>query len=121
MRVLLTGADGYIGVRMGHYLLERGHQVTGLDTGFHRVGWLYNSDERRPEMLTRDTRHIQESDLACFDAVVHLGDLNAAVTYQINHQGTVALAAMAKRAGVARFVHMSSCSVYGASGERASR
>ena len=50
-----------------------------------------------------------------------VGDLNAAVTYQINHQGTVALAAMAKRAGVARFVHMSSCSVYGASGERASR
>ena len=129
MRVLLTGADGYIGVRMGHYLLERGHRVTGLDTGFHRVGWLYNTDERRPEMLTRDTRHIQESDLVGFDAVVHLadlsndpvGDLNAAVTYQINHQGTVALAAMAKRAGVARFVHMSSCSVYGASGERASR
>ena len=53
MKVLLTGADGYIGVRMGHYLLERGHEVVGLDTGFHRSGWLYNSEERRPEMLTQ--------------------------------------------------------------------
>ena len=129
MRVLLTGADGYIGIRMGHYLLERGHDVVGLDSGFHRVGWLYNSDERRPEMITMDTRHVAEEDLAGFDAVVHLadisndpvGELNAGVTYEINHRGTVALAEKAKRAGVSRFVHMSSCSVYGSSGARASK
>ena len=48
MKVLLTGADGYIGVRMGNYLMQRGHDVTGLDSGFHRVGWMYNSDELRP-------------------------------------------------------------------------
>ena len=47
MKVLLTGADGYIGVRMGNYLLERGHDVTGMDSGFHRVGWLYDAGERR--------------------------------------------------------------------------
>jgi nucleoside-diphosphate-sugar epimerase len=129
MRVLLTGADGYIGVRMGHHLLERGHQVVGLDTGFHRVGWLYNTDERRPEMLTKDTRHIVAEDLHDFDAVVHLadlsndpvGELSSGVTYDINHRGTVALAEAARRAGVERFVHMSSCSVYGASGDRPSR
>jgi nucleoside-diphosphate-sugar epimerase len=129
MRVLLTGADGYIGLRMGHYLLERGHDVVGLDTGFHRVGWLYNSGERRPPMITKDTREIDEAELAGFDAVVHLadlsndpvGELNEHITYDINHQGTVALARKAKRAGVERFVHMSSCSVYGSSGERASR
>ena len=64
MRVLLTGADGYIGVRMGHYLMERGHDVVGLDTGFHRVGWLYNCDERRPAMITKDTRQVTVDDLA---------------------------------------------------------
>jgi nucleoside-diphosphate-sugar epimerase len=129
MRVLLTGADGYIGIRMGHYLMERGHEVVGLDSGFHRVGWLYNSEERRPEMITKDTRDVTEDDLARFDAVVHLadisndpvGELNQNVTYEINHKGTVGLAEKAKRAGVERFVHMSSCSVYGASGDRASR
>ena len=129
MQVLLTGADGYIGHRMGHVLLERGHDVVGLDSGFHRVGWLYNSDERRPAMITRDVRGVREDDLAGFDAVVHLaeisndpvGELNPQVTYEVNHRGTVGLAQRAKRAGVRRFVHMSSCSVYGASGEHASR
>src|SRR5262249_13985942 len=105
------------------------HEVVGLDSGFHRAGWLYNSDERRPEMLTLDTRDVTEDHLAGFDAVVHLaevsndpvGELNEDVTYEINRAGTVALAERAKRAGVTRFVHMSSCSVYGASGERPSR
>jgi nucleoside-diphosphate-sugar epimerase len=129
VKVLLTGADGYIGVRMGDVLLNAGHDVTGLDTGFHRVGWLYNSDDRRPQMLTKDTRAITVDDLAGYDAVVHLaelsndpvGELNQDVTYKINHHGTVALARAAKQAGVERFVHMSSCSVYGASGDKPSR
>ncbi|MBK8211014.1 MAG: SDR family oxidoreductase [Rhodospirillales bacterium] len=129
MRVLLTGADGYIGVRMGHYLLARNHEVVGLDSGFHRSGWLYNSDDRRPAMITKDTRQVTEEDLAGFDAVVHLaevsndpvGEVDPGVTYKINHQGTVYLANQAKRAGVRRFVHMSSCSVYGASSDRASK
>ena len=100
MKVLLTGADGYIGVRMGHYLLERGHDVTGLDSGFHRVGWLYNTDERRPTMITKDTRDVTVDDLAGYDALVHLaevsndpvGELNQDVTYKINHHGSLRLA-----------------------------
>jgi len=129
MRVLLTGADGYIGIRLGDQLLEHGHDVVGLDSGFHRSGWLYNGPERRPEIVTRDMRLVTERDLEGFEAVVHLaelsndpvGELSQDVTYEINHNGTVALAEKAKRAGVSRFVHMSSCSVYGASGDHASR
>ena len=67
-------------------------------------------------------------DLAGFDAVVHLGEvsndpvgeLDEQVTYHINHEGTVRLAELAKQAGVERFVQMSSCSVYGVSGDRPS-
>ncbi len=129
MRVLLTGADGYIGVRMGDYLLRRDHDVVGLDSGFHRVGWLYNSTDRRPAVMTVDTRDLTVDDLRGFEAVVHLaevsndpvGELNQDVTYKINHEGSVRLARLAKEAGVARFVHMSSCSVYGASGDAPSR
>jgi nucleoside-diphosphate-sugar epimerase len=129
MKVLLTGAEGYIGVRMGDYLMQRGHDVTGLDSGFHRVGWLYNSDALRPEMITKDTRHITLEDLQGYDALVHLaevsndpvGELNQDVTYKINHEGSLRLATLAKEAGIERFVHMSSCSVYGATGAAPSK
>jgi nucleoside-diphosphate-sugar epimerase len=71
-------------------------------------------------------RQVTEADLAGADAIVHmaelsndpLGQLSPSVTYEVNHQGSVRLAQMAKAAGVSRFVYMSSCSVYGvASGE----
>lgn len=129
MKVLLTGCDGYIGVRMGNVLLERGHDVSGLDSGFHRVGWLYESAERRPQVITRDTRAVTVDDLRGYDALVHLaevsndpvGELNQDVTYKINHEGSLRLAKLAKEAGIERFIHMSSCSVCGAAGEQPSR
>jgi nucleoside-diphosphate-sugar epimerase len=128
VRVLLTGADGYLGVPMGGHLLEQGHEVVGFDTGFYREGWLLHDRAPRPALLTGDVRDLEVEDLAGFDAVVHLaelsndpiGNLDAGVTYAVNHHGTVRLAGLALDAGVRRFVHMSSCSVYGASGERAS-
>ena len=40
MRVLVTGTDGYIGVVLGSFLLARGYDVMGLDTGFYREAWL---------------------------------------------------------------------------------
>ena len=129
MKVLLTGCDGYIGSRMGGVLLAGGHDVVGVDSGFHRSGWLYHATDRRPSVVTMDTRDIDVEFLRGFDAVVHLaevsndpvGELNPDMTYNVNHHGSLALATNAKAAGVERFVHMSSCSVYGASGERASR
>jgi nucleoside-diphosphate-sugar epimerase len=127
MKILVTGVDGYIGTVLGAYLIERGHGVTGLDTGFYREGWLYNDDPmRRPACINKDIRHISEDDLEGFDAVVHLAELsndplgqhNPKLTYAINHLGTVALATKCKKTGISRFVYTSSCSVYGAgSGE----
>lgn len=125
MRVLLTGSEGYIGTVLGPYLAERGHEVVGVDTGFHRVGWLYNGVRRSPEWLARDIRHLTVDDLRGFDALVHLaelsndpvGQLNPEITFEINHRGSVRLAQLAREAGIERFIYMSSCSVYGAAGD----
>jgi nucleoside-diphosphate-sugar epimerase len=125
VRVLLTGSDGYIGSMLGPCLTRAGHRVVGLDTGFFRAGHLYESGEESPPTLTRDTRTIAAVDLAGFDAVVHLAELsndplgahNPAVTYAINHKGTMALAEAARAAGVGRFIYSSSCSVYGIGGD----
>ncbi len=126
MRVLVTGSEGYIGTILGAYLMERGDEVTGLDTGFHRVGWMYHGVDQAPRWIAKDVRQVTVDDLRGYDAVVHLaelsndpvGQLDPAITFEINHGGSVRLAALARDAGVERFVYMSSCSVYGAAGDR---
>jgi nucleoside-diphosphate-sugar epimerase len=123
MRVLVTGTDGYIGTVLAPLLMQRGHEVIGLDTGFYREGWLYNHGMlARPLCLNKDIRHMQTEPLRDFDAVIHLaelsndplGQLSPEITYQINYRGTTELAQHCKRSGVGRFIYTSSCSVYGA-------
>src|ERR1051325_1179415 len=128
-RVLLTGADGYIGAVLGPRLLERGFDVIGVDCGFYRDGWLYNDTLPRPLTLTEDVRELTAKNLHGIDAVVPLaelsndplGEFNEETTFDINHRGSVALAGACKQAGVPRFIYTSSGSVYGAAevgGER---
>lgn len=122
MKILVTGAHGYIGTLLAPILLERGHEVVGLDTGFYRDGWLYNpATVSFPPCINKDIRHITTADVHGYEAVVHLaelsndpvGQLHPNITYAINHTGTVALAQTCKQAGVERFIYTSSCSVYG--------
>lgn len=121
MRILLTGADGYLGAVVAPYLMKRGHSVTGLDTGFYRTGWLYSGVDHSPRTLSKDVRDVSLQDVEGYEAVVHMGELSndplgqfsPDITHQINHRGSVRLATLAKDAGVKRFVYMSSCSVYG--------
>lgn len=123
MKILVTGTDGYIGSQLTSVLIARGFDVTGLDTGYYRDGWLYSENRQTfPRCINKDIRKITDEDLKGFDAVVHLAELsndplgqhNPELTYQINHQGTVELAQKCIRAGVSRFIYTSSCSVYGA-------
>jgi nucleoside-diphosphate-sugar epimerase len=126
MKILVTGTEGYIGSLLAPILMQRGHEVIGVDTGFYKVGWLYNGTELTAKTLNKDIRYITAEDLQGVEAVVHMaelsndpaGQLYPNITYDINHKGSVRLAALAKTAGVRRFVYMSSCSVYGvATGE----
>lgn len=125
MRVLVTGHDGYIGHVLVPMLLERGHEVTGLDSFlFEDCGFDGESSSSIPT-LRMDLRDVQVEHLEGFDAVLHLagisndplGDLAPETTYSINHEASVRLARLAREAGVKRFVFSSSCSNYGASGD----
>ena len=125
MKVLVTGTEGYLGSLLPPLLIERGHDVIGVDTGFYKVGWLYNGTEVTAKTLTKDIRNITREDLEGVEAIVHMaelsndptGQLSPTITYDINHKGSVRLATIAKEAGVRRFVYMSSCSVYGVATE----
>jgi nucleoside-diphosphate-sugar epimerase len=124
MKILATGTEGYLGSLLVPLLLARGHEVTGVDVGYYKSGYLYHAHGDQPKTLVRDIRHLTPEDLQGHDAVVHMaelsndptGELAPHITYEINHKGSVRLARIAKDAGVRRFIYMSSCSVYGVAG-----
>jgi nucleoside-diphosphate-sugar epimerase len=119
---LLTGDQGYIGTVLTGVLLERGYEVIGLDTGYFAECLLYPLDPRY-RRIAGDVRDVKVEDLAGVSAIIHLaalsndplGDLAPNLTEEINRDATTRLAALAKRAGVARFVYASSQSMYGVS------
>jgi nucleoside-diphosphate-sugar epimerase len=126
VKVLVTGHLGYIGTVMVPILLEAGHHVTGCDSDlYERCTYSAGGRILPVPTLRKDVRDIAPEDLAGFDAVIHLaalsndplGDLNPEVTFSINHRASVRLAALAKEAGVGRFLLASSCSNYGQAGE----
>ncbi len=103
-------------------LLDNGHTVTGCDIGlFEDCAWEPVVDPTHS--LKKDIRSVSVEDLRGHDAVMHLaalsndpiGDLDEALTYQINQEGSVRLARLAKEAGVPRFLFASSCAIYGTS------
>jgi nucleoside-diphosphate-sugar epimerase len=124
MRILLTGHKGYIGAVAGPLLCAAGHDVVGLDTDLFAGCEFGTAAPEMPEVC-KDIRNLTQTDLEEFDAVVHLaalsndplGNLDADLTYDINHRASVQLAELARAAGVQRFVFSSSCSTYGAAGD----
>jgi len=126
MRVLVTGNNGYIGTVMVPMLIAEGFEVTGLDSDLFEGCIFGDASVSGPisdiSYLRKDVRDIELKDLRKIDAVVHLcalsndplGNINPTVTYEINHEGSVRLAKLAKKAGVSRYILSSSCSVYGA-------
>src|SRR4051812_1786810 len=124
MKILLTGSRGYIGTVMAPFLLKAGHEVVGIDTDLYRR-CTFGSWRESIHTIEKDVRELRVADLRGFDAVIHLaalsndplGDLDPDLTYDINHLGSVRLAALAKEAGVGRFAFASSCSNYGAAGD----
>ncbi len=125
MRVLVTGAKGYIGSVLIPMLLKRGHEVAALDTDYFSRCTFTGSLGEVPT-LNMDVRDAPASCVEGFDAIIHLaglsndplGDYNPNLTGEINFQASVRLAQLARDAGVRRFLFASSCSNYGASGDQ---
>src|SRR5271155_109848 len=134
MRILVTGAAGFIGSRLAGRLLARGDHVTGLDNmndfyplvhkrrnladlekhkNFHFV----SGDLRDENMINDLFQHLRP------DAVAHIAAM-ASVRYSVNHpliyagvnvQGTLNLLDAARQIGKPHCLLASTGSVYGQS------
>lgn len=123
MRLLVTGAAGFIGSHVTRALLADGHELVGLDdlsTG-HRhnlpdgaPGWRFVlGDIRDPATCAAATQGV--------DAVVHLAGRNSVPrsiadprsALEVNVLGGFNLLEAARAAEVSRFIYASSSSVYG--------
>jgi UDP-glucuronate 4-epimerase len=135
MRVLITGAAGFIGSTLAMHLLARGDQVIGIDSldAYYQVKLKLDRRDRmvkaggnRFAFIHQDFSDMKALELALadltFDRIVHLG-AQAGVRYSIenphayvqsNLVGHLNLLEIARHRGVGHMVYASSSSVYGA-------
>ncbi len=119
-KVLVTGDRGYIGATLVPLLSKQRYEVVGVDSSFFK-NTLDPVSHNPYRQITTDIRDITKDDLNDIGAIIHLcalsndpmGEVNPNLTEDINFKATKRLAALAKEAGVARFLFSSSCSIYG--------
>ncbi len=124
MRILLTGAAGYLGSTLAPLLLKQGHQVRALDSLLHGgkplLGFWAFPGFSFIKADVRDRAAVSAA-LDGIEGVIHLaaivGDPACARAPQearaINLEASLSLAEAAQKAGVRRFVFASTCSNYG--------
>ncbi|AMK77761.1 MULTISPECIES: NAD-dependent 4,6-dehydratase LegB [Methylomonas] len=125
-KVLVTGADGFIGSHLTEMLAARGLQVRALAqyNSFNNWGWLEDSScKNEIEVICGDVRDPQFCRLASrdIDTVFHLAALIAIpYSYQApdsyvdtNIRGTLNICQAARDNGVKRLIHTSTSEVYG--------
>jgi len=125
-KVLVTGADGFIGSHLTEMLYNKGYVVKALSqyNSFNNWGWLESvSCKKEIEILNGDIRdpHFCKSISNDVDIIFHLAALIAIPFSYIspnsyvetNIMGTLNICQAAKENGVSRLIHTSTSEVYG--------
>jgi len=127
-KILVTGADGFIGSHLVEALIKKGYQVRAfvLYNSFNSWGWLDHASPEIKEALEifsgdiRDPFGVKQAMQGC-DIVLHLAALiaipysyHSPATYvDTNIQGTLHVVQAARELGVKKVIHTSTSEVYG--------
>jgi len=125
-KILVTGADGFIGSHLTEMLLKNGNQVRALSyyNSFNYWGWLEDIPENKNlEIVSGDVRdpHFCKEITKGVDIIFHLAAL-IAIPYSYvapdsyvdtNVKGTLNICQAAKENGNIRVIHTSTSEVYG--------
>ena len=127
-KILVTGADGFIGSHLTEFLIARGYDVRAFVfyNSFNSWGWLdYLPAEihRNLDVFTgdiRDANGVRSAAKDC-DAIMHLAALigipfsyHSPATYiETNINGTLNVVQAARDLGVQKVIHTSTSEVYG--------
>lgn len=127
-KILVTGADGFIGSHLTEELVKRGHTVRAfvLYNSFNSWGWLDSSEPEIKKSLDvfagdiRDPHGVKSAIKGC-DVVLHLAAL-IAIPYSYhspdtyvdtNIKGTLNVVQAARELDIQKVVHTSTSEVYG--------
>jgi nucleoside-diphosphate-sugar epimerase len=124
MKIVVTGAAGYIGSATVELLLAQGHEVIGVDSLMHGgESLIHLADHPALQFVKADIRNgvVVRPLLEGADAVVHLaaivGDpackMDPEHTRAVNYDAAVDLHHWTAKAAVPRFIFASTCSNYG--------
>lgn len=128
MKVLITGADGFIGSHLVERCLKEGYEVSAFVyyNSFSTCGWLDSLDQRLLKHIEicmgdiRDPFKVENTVNGC-DIIFHLAALiGIPYSYEspssyvdTNIQGTLNVLQAGLKHGVQRFIHTSTSEVYG--------
>lgn len=118
MKILVTGATGYVGHRLALALAERNNKVHILvrnpnsqNIPQHKNIMLFKGDITEKQSITTAIKECQQ--VYHTAALVKAFDKDSSLFYKVNVEGTRNLLESAIKAGVEKFVFTSSCSVIG--------
>ncbi len=124
MKILITGANGFVGLPLSEYLISAGHQVVGA-VRFNDALKIVNPHFQLKAIGDIDEVTDWQDCLGGVECVIHLANRahvmneqssNPLALYRkVNTAGTLNLARQASTAGVKRFIFMSSIKVNGGS------
>ena len=126
MKILITGADGFIGSHLTEMLVTKGHEIMALSqyNSFNNWGWLEDVNcKSKIKVLAGDIRdpHYCKYITKDVDIIFHLAAL-IAIPYSYvapdsyvdtNIKGTLNICQAAKENGNIRLIHTSTSEVYG--------